>query len=150
MKTIEEKAECNNLLGKPDNLAVYIVLYYALSVSKALTIKAIIIEVKNNFDMDITSNKVNYILKPFVEKDIIRKNIKNGIHKYYLHKQIYIPSKNTPIPFYQLALLVFGCLIMLFNFFFVSNVLFKLTSLTFFGTLLLVVITHQFMFDYKR
>jgi len=150
MNKIEKQAACNNLLGKPDNLSVYIVLYYSKSNNKALTIKEIIEKVRKKFSIEITSNKVNYILKPFVEKDIIRKDIKNGIHKYYLHKEIYIPSQNTLIPPYQLVLLAIGVVVMFFNFAFVSDSLLKWVSLTFFGTLLLVVISHQYMFDYKH
>ena len=146
---IEQKAECNSLLGKPDNLAVYTVLYYGLSDNKSFTIKEIISEVNKKFLMDITSNKVNYILKPFVERDIVRKNIKNGIHKYYLNKRIYTPSQNTPIPLYQLGLLVFGFAIMLFNFMYLNSIIAKWVGLTFFGTLLLVVVVHQFMFEYR-
>lgn len=150
MKTIEERAEYNNLLGKSENLAIYIVLYYALSDTKTLTIKEIISKIDKRFSGEITHNKANYILKTFVEKDIVRKNIKNGIHKYYLHKQIYIPSENTPIPQYQLVLITFGCVVMLFNFICMNNIIFKWTSLTFFGTVLLVIISHQFMFEYKN
>lgn len=146
---IKQKAECNSLLGKSDNLAVYTVLYYGLSDDRSFTVKDIISEAKKKFDMDITSNKVNYVLKPFVEKDIVRKNIKNGTHKYYLHEKIYIPSQNTPIPFYQLGLLMFGFAFMFFNFLFIESVTIKWIGLTFFGTLLLVVIVHQFLFEYK-
>lgn len=146
---IKEKAECNSLLGKLDNLAVYTVLYYGLSDNKSFTTKEIISEVKKRFLIEITPNKVNYVLKPFVEKDIVRKNIKNGIHKYYLQRKIYTPSQNTPIPLYQLSLLVFGFVVMLFNFMYFDNITAKWIGLTFFGTLLLVVVVHQFMFEYK-
>ena len=146
---INQKAECNSLLGKSDNLAVYTVLYYGLSDNKRFTVKEIMSEVKKRFDMEISSNKVNYVLKPFVEKDIIRKVIKNGIHKYYLHERIYTPSQNTPIPLYQLGLLIFGFLVMFFNFVYVENITAKWMGLTFFGTLLLVVVVHQFLFEYK-
>lgn len=149
MKQIEERAECNNLLSKPENLAVYIVLYYALNDSKSLTIKEIIDRVKKNFSMVIASNKVNYVLKGFVDKDIVRKNVKAGIYKYYLHKKIYIPSQNTPIPIYQVVLLVIGFLIMSISFVSTIDIIFKWMGLTFFGTLLLVVISHQIMFEYK-
>lgn len=125
-------------------------LYYALSDSKAITIKEIVTRANKLFSIEITFNKAHYILKNFVEKDIVRKSIKNGIHKYYLHNQIYIPSQNTPIPQYQLVLIISGGLIMLFSFLFIDNSLLKWASLTFFGTVLLVIISHQFMFEYKR
>ena len=150
MKDIKQKAECNNLLGKEDNLALYIVLYYALSNNKNLAIKEILSRVEKKFSIVITPNKANYILKSFVDKDIVRQSVKKGIHEYYLHEKIYFPSQNTPIPIYQVGLLVFAFVIMLLNFFMSNNLTAKWMSLTFFASLLLVVITHQFMFDYKR
>ena len=146
---INQRAECNSLLGKPDNLVVYIILYYGLSNDKRFTVKDIISEADEKFSMELTTNKVNYVLKSFVDKDIIRKNIKDGIHKYYLHERIYIPSHNTPIPVYQLGLLVIGLVFMFLNFVYVNNSTVNWMGLTFFGTLLLVVVVHQFMFDYK-
>jgi len=150
MNDIKQKAECNNLLGKEDNLALYTVLYYALSSNKSLTIKEILSRIDKKFHIEITPNKANYILKLFVDKDIVRKSVKNGTHKYYLHQKIYFPSQNTPIPVYQVGLLVFAFILMVINFFFSNNITAKWMSLTFFGSLLLVLITHQFMFDYRR
>lgn len=150
MKEIKQKAECNNLLGKEDNLALYIVLYYALSSKKNLSIKEILSKVEKKFSIVITPNKANYILKSFVDKDIVRKSVKNGTHEYYLHEKIYFPSQNTPIPIYQVGLLLFSFTIMIINFLVSSNIVAKWMSLTFFASLILVVITHQFMFDYRR
>lgn len=146
---IEERAECNSLLGKPDNLAIYTILYYGMNDNKRFTIKEIVSEVEKKFSMSIASNKVNYVLKGFVEKDIVRKSVKNGIYKYYLYKKIYTPSQNTPIPIYQISLLIIGFISMLTNFTIIDNTLTRWMSLTFFGTVLLVVIFHQFMFEYK-
>lgn len=144
MKDIELKAVCNNLLGSEETLALYMTLYYA---TKNLTSHEIIDITKNKYGVDIDINRFYYILKSFTEKDIIRKHVKNGAHTYHLHRKIYIPSSNTPIPTYQLFMLVTVFLFVAEAFLFDEEVIFKLSSIVSFSTLIAVVILHQLMFE---
>ena len=146
---IEEMAISNKLLSTPENLSVYMALFQAHSDDKKLKINEIENAVKQNYNQELDRNKIWRVLQSLMENEVVYKKIhlnsKND--EYYLTNVIYSPIFYTPIPIYQLLLMIIVTPITGLLYLFSDNIMAMQISVTSFAIITLHMALHYISFN---
>ena len=145
---LRDIAESNKLLAKEEAVAIYDIMYYASIDNKKMTVQEIMEDVKDKHSCDLTYKQVWTVLEALCKSDVMRKHIKKGTNRYYLHKRIQNVSGFAPVHNYQLILLFASFMCFAYSIVVESHLLPMFFSS--FVTILTIVIVHYLVFEAIR
>ena len=146
MQNLNNLADSNRLLNTPEKIAVYTILYTAKARGTQLSIQQIKESAKAQYNIDIDYYKTSRIIDTFQEECIISEGATYP-KTYHLINTIYVPFNHSPIPAYQLSLLLAGALGTAYVASFTTDTVTKIAVISSFVTILSIVSIHYLIFE---